>query len=147
MVDMENVKRSIDVAKGELLETIRERITEAGEGAVLQLYPLSVTEIPVHARGIRNTLELRNVYLNERHHICGDFCCAGDSGDCGVVFGKSLEGLFLEDLYRVLQGVEKCCRRTGVPGRAPAQEDRLLRMDTGGFRRELWKNRLQRKGA
>jgi hypothetical protein len=142
MVDMDNVRRSIEVVKDELLEAIRERIVEAGEGAVLQLYPLSVTEISAHARGLRNSLELRNLYLNERNHICGDCGCINDGVDCGVLFGKSLEGLFLEDLFRVLQGVEKSCRKGNA-----VQDERLLRMDSGRFRRELWKNRLQRKGA
>jgi len=147
MVDLLNVHRGIDMLKRELVESIKERIDEIGNGTGIQLYPVSVTDASTHSRGLRNTLEIRTIYVNEADVLCGDFGCLNDGNECGVVFGKSMEGLFIEDLYRVLAGLYGKGWQAGGTADCTADEKGIQRMRNGLLRREVWKNKLLRKGA
>ncbi len=147
MTDIHNFKSVIEIFKSELLEAIKERIQEIGKDSVIRIYPLSVTESSIHSRGIRNTLEIRNIYLDESDTLCGDFGCINDGVECGAVFGKSINSLFIEDLYAILWGLfgkgwtadktENTAARDGFHGKESST----------GLRKEVWKRRLLKKGA
>ena len=142
MIDIMNVQRSIDLLKGELLDSIKERIIEIAGDSSIQLYPICVTDGASHSRGVRNTMEIRNVYAGDDGTPCGDFATLNEGIEAGVAFGKPLANLFVEDLYKILFSLHGRGWQVEAP---PERNSRGAKR--GMLKREMWKNRLQRRGA
>jgi hypothetical protein len=101
-------KRNIvEDARQEILFAIKERITELTQGttAPVQLKKVVIRDATRSYHDSMRYFEIKNVFMDERNHLCGDLVGKDDRiSDC-VLFGKEIEDLSIEDFKLVLDAL------------------------------------------
>jgi hypothetical protein len=97
----------VESARQEILFAIKERITELTRGTTA---PVRLTRVVVRdaTRSYHDSMrcfQVQNVFIDERHHLCGDLVGRDDRiSDC-VLFGKEIEDLSIDDFKLVLDSL------------------------------------------
>ena len=97
----------VDSARQEMLFAIKERITELTRGttAPVQLRKVVVRDATRSYRDSMRYFEVQNVFIDERGRLCGDLVGRDDRISDGVLFGKEIEDLLIDDFKLVLDSL------------------------------------------
>ena len=103
-LDIDNI---IENTRQEMLFAIKERIAELtrGTGVPVRLNKLIIRD-KIHMRGDSlRYYEVKNVYVDEVDNLCADLVGKDDRYDDGVLFGKGIEELAIDDLKMLLDAL------------------------------------------
>ncbi len=94
----------IENTREEILFAIKERISAMNRGtsAPIQLHGLIIRDRIGSGRDSLFFYEITNVFVDDDDRLCGDLACSDDRICEGVLFGKDIEELPIDDLKRVL---------------------------------------------
>jgi len=97
----------VESARQEILFAIKERITELTRGttAPVQLRRVVVRDATRSYRDSMRYFEVQNVFIDERGRLCGDLVGKDDRISDGVLFGKEMEDLSIDDFKLVLDSL------------------------------------------
>lgn len=103
MAQMMDINDTIETTRHELLFAIKERINEMTRGTSA---PIRLHGLMIGQRGGRGRdlffYEITNVYIDDDNRLCGDLAGKDDRFCEGILFGKDIEDLPLEDLKLML---------------------------------------------
>lgn len=106
----------------ETVMALRERVMMLSERMGGE--PLIMERLTVKCRtevGVRDYFQIQNLFVDDMGGVCADWVAMNDKSGDGVMFGKSLEDLPLEDLQMILGSLY---RGTWAP--APEDEQAAL---------------------
>ncbi len=95
----------LDDIRGEIMMAIKKRflqITGKDYYRPLCIDEPSVMDTAAGVSGTVNYLHLQNIYLDDSGKMCGDFVNMDHPDGNDFIFGKEIDGLFVEDLVRIL---------------------------------------------
>ncbi|MBN2158878.1 MAG: hypothetical protein JW807_05745 [Spirochaetes bacterium] len=97
----------IEHTRQEILFAIKERMAELtrGTSAPVELRKVTVMDTSGPRRDALRYLELKNVFIDDTNALCGDLVGREDRFNDGVLFGKCIEDLPIDDLKQVLDAV------------------------------------------
>jgi hypothetical protein len=103
-LDIENI---IENTKQEMLFAIKERIDELTRenGAPVRLNKVIIRDKIYSCGNSLRFFEVKNVYVDDADKLCGDLVGRDDRYDDGVLFGKNIEGLNIDDLKLLLDAL------------------------------------------
>jgi hypothetical protein len=97
----------IENTRQEILFAIKERIAELTRetGVPVRLNKVLIRDKIYSHSGSLRFFEIKNVYVDEADKLCGDLVGKDDRYDDGVLFGKNIEELALDDLKLLLDAL------------------------------------------
>lgn len=116
----------IEHTRQEILFAIRERIHELTRGicAPIELRKVTVKDTAGSRREALRYFELKNVFIDDCGVLCGDLVGRDDRFSDGVLFGKNIEDLAIDDLKQVLDAVFSNRWRVDLAEYEPAEPGR-----------------------
>jgi len=104
MEQVVNIGDVIENTREEILFAIKERISAMtrGTSAPIQLHGLIIRERAGSGRDSLFFYEITNVFVDDDDRLCGDLAGSDDRICEGILFGKDIEDLPVDDLKRVL---------------------------------------------
>jgi len=97
----------IENTRQEMLFAIKERIDELTHesGAPVRLNKVVIKDKIYSYGDSLRFFEVKNVYIDEADNLCGDLVGRDDRHDDGVLFGRNIEGLAVDDLKLLLDAL------------------------------------------
>lgn len=139
-----NIGDVIENTRDEILFAIKERMyaMTRGTSAPIQLHGLIIRDRIGSGRDSLFFYEITNVFVDDNDLLCGDLICSDDRICEGVLFGKVIEELPVNDLKRVLDvlytdsckiddasyGMPPAMRRDGLFGFLMSRKDGISRL-------------------
>ena len=99
-----DISTIVENTRQEILFAIKERIAELtrGTSAPVRLNKVIIRDkINSHNDALRY-FEVKNVFVDEINKLCGDLAGKDDRFDDGILFGKNIEELAIDDLKLLL---------------------------------------------
>lgn len=101
------IENIIENSRHEMIFAIKERIVELTRetSAPVRLNKVIIrNKLCSHSEALR-FFEVKNVYVDEANNLCGDLVGRDDRYNDGVLFGKNIESLALDDLKLLLDAL------------------------------------------
>jgi hypothetical protein len=126
MTHEQEIADIIEHTRQEILFAIKERITELtrGTSAPVELRKVTVRDTAASYRDPLRYFELKNVFIDDSNTLCGDLVGKDDRYSDGVLFGKNIEDLAIDDLKQVLDTVFSNRLRVDLADYEPCMPER-----------------------
>jgi hypothetical protein len=94
----------VECTRQEILFAVKERVGELtrGSGAPVQLEKAVIGGRKAASGEYLRYFEVKNIYIDDSNHLCGDLAGKDDRRSDGILFGKEIEDLPIDDLKILL---------------------------------------------